>query len=244
MSEALLLLDRMASRCLESHKSSSYYLDLSLFHDLDWLEQKNIIRYWFSRTSSQPLALKHYEWILSVLLVKGISRKNAFSYHLSQGELAFYQGRLYYLPKQSKPFTSSLGEFLRAVELYKENNVEGSGKSLDSSQVTLAYALTISEELLSKSHLIEVRSLSQDDDLKRNKLKSFFQANSIPVWERKVWPVLVLQGELVGVLGCYNCLISTSESRAGSYQAVPAEVKIEVPEALVWQLMGLVVDSC
>jgi tRNA(Ile)-lysidine synthase len=97
MSEALLLLDRMASQSLSRHRSYSYYLDLNLFDDLDWLEQKNIIRFWFSKIRAQPLTLKHYEWILSVLLVKSRSRQNAFAYQLAQGELAFFRGRLYYL---------------------------------------------------------------------------------------------------------------------------------------------------
>ncbi len=42
MSEALLLLDRMASQYLSRHRSYSYYLDLNLFDDLDWLEQKTL----------------------------------------------------------------------------------------------------------------------------------------------------------------------------------------------------------
>lgn len=242
MSEALLLLDRMASQAIEPCKQLNYYLDLNPFHDLDWLEQKNIIRYWFSKVRSQPLTLKHYEWVHSVLLVKSISRQNAFSYQLSQGELAFFQGRLYYLPEPLKPFTGFLNEFLSAIACYKEQRGESPRESLKDSIVSHGYELLLSEELLSKSHLIEVRSLSQDDDLKRKKLKKFFQEHSVPVWERRVWPVLVLQDELVGVLGCSNCLNCQSETLIGSGQEKSAEVKIEVPRALVWQLMGLVVD--
>lgn len=242
MSEALLLLDRMASRLLAPHRQLSYYLDLNLFDDLDWLEQKNIIRFWFSKIRSQPLTLKHYEWILSVLLVKGMSRQNAFSYQLAQGELAFFKGRLYYLPEPPKPSTVCLDEFLNAITCHQEQRVGGARQSLEDSVITHGYELTISKKFLSKSHLIEVRSLSQDDDLKRKKLKMFFQEHSVPVWERKVWPVLVLQGELVGVLGCSNCLNPLLESPAGSSREISTEVKIKVPDVLVWQLMGLVVD--
>lgn len=242
MSEALLLLDRMASQLLRPHKPLSYYLDLNLFHDLDWLEQKNIIRFWFSKIRSQPLTLKHYEWILSVLLAKSISRQNAFSYQLTQGELAFFQGRLYYLPELPKPFSVFLDEFLNAITSYQEQKRGGARQSSEDSVITHGYELTISKELLSKSHLIEVRSLSQDDDLKRKRLKTFFQEHSVPVWERKVWPVLVLQGELVGVLGCSNCLNPPFKSPLESSREMSTEVKIEVPDVLVWQLMGLLVD--
>jgi tRNA(Ile)-lysidine synthase len=242
MSEAQLLLDRVASQILRPHNPLSYYLDLNLFHDLDWLEQKNIIRFWFSQIRAQPLTLKHYEWILSVLLAKSISRQNAFSYQLTQGELAFFKGRLYYLPELPKPFTVFLDEFLNAITSYQEQKGEFSRQSSEKSVITHGYELTISKELLSKSHLIEVRSLSQDDDLKRKILKAFFQEHSVPVWERKVWPVLVLQGELVGVLGCSNCLNPPSESSADFSRERSEEVKVEVPHVLVWQLMGLVVD--
>ncbi len=242
MSEAQLLLDRVASQILRPHNPLSYYLDLNLFHDLDWLEQKNIIRFWFSQIRAQPLTLKHYEWILSVLLAKSISRQNAFSYQLTQGELAFFKGRLYYLPELPKPFTVFLDEFLNAITSYQEQKGEFSRQSSEKSVITHGYELTISKKLLSKSHLIEVRSLSQDDDLKRKRLKTFFQKHSVPVWERKVWPVLVLQGELVGVLGCSNCLNPSSESPAGFSRERSAEVNIQVPDVLVWQLMGLLVD--
>ncbi len=242
MSEALLLLDRMASQILAPHNPLSYYLDLNLFHDLDCLEQKNIIRFWFSKIRSQPLTLKHYEWILSVLLVKSMSRQNAFSYQLGQGELAFFQGRLYYLPELPKPFTVFLDAFLKMLTSYQEQKGKFSRQSSKDSVITHGYELTISDELLSKSHLIEVRSLSQDDDLKRKKLKVFFQEYSIPVWERKVWPVLVLEGELVGVLGCSNCLNTSSGALVDFNRERSTEVKIEVPNVLVWQLMSLVVD--
>ncbi len=87
-----------------------------------------------------------------------------------------------------------------------------------------------------------MRSLSQDDDLKRKKLKQFFQERSVPVWERKVWPVLVLQGEVVGVLGCSNGLKSSLETLEDSNREMSIEDKIEVPDIVVWQLMGLVVN--
>lgn len=242
MSEAQLLLDRMASQLLAPHRPLSYYLDLTLFHDLDWLEQKNIIRYWFSNRGVQPLTLKHYEWILSVLLAKNISRQNAFSYQLPQGELAFFRGRLYYLPEQPKPFTVFLDEFLSRITCYQEQQGVGISQSSEGFITTPGYELTLSKELLLKSHLIEVRSLSQDDDLKRKRLKTFFQKRSVPVWERKVWPVLVLQGKLVGVLGCSNCLNPPLEPLELFSREMATEVRIDVPEVLIWQLMDLVVD--
>jgi tRNA(Ile)-lysidine synthase len=242
MSEARLLLDRMANRLLLSHKQSNYFLDLNLFRDLDWLEQKNVIRSWFSKTRSQSLTLKHYEWIRTVLFAKSMSRQNAFSYQLPQGELAFFKDRLYYLPELPKPFTVYLDEFLNTIVRYKVQQGVGGRIPSEYSDITHGYEFMINKELLSKSHLIEVRSLSQVDDLNRKKLKVFFQKHSIPVWERRVWPVLALQGELIGVLGCSNCLNSLSEPIVDSNQKVIEEVKIKVPEALIFQLMGLVVS--
>ncbi len=64
----------------------------------------------------------------------------------------------------------------------------------------------------------------------------------MPVWERKVWPVLVLQGEVIGVLGCSNGLKSSPETLEDSSREVSIEDKIEVPDIVVWQLMGLVVN--
>ncbi len=239
MSEAMLLLDRMASHLLAPHKPSSYYLDLNLFEGLDWIEKKNVIRFWFSKTSSQPLTLKHYEWILSALLARGISRQNAFSYLLSDGKLAFYQCRLYYLPESPKSFKGSLDEFLSAVESYEEQGGVETVKSSESLAISSSYSLAVSRELLAKRHLIEVRSLSQGDDLKRKKLKQFFQENAIPVWERKVWPVMVLQGELVAVLGCSGCLTPLADTAKETFREVKGQVQIQVPRQLLWQLLGL-----
>jgi hypothetical protein len=75
-----------------------------------------------------------------------------------------------------KPFSIFLDELLKTIAYYKEQKGELSRQSREESVITYGYGLTISKELMSKSHLIEVRSLSQDDDLKGRSLRNSFKS--------------------------------------------------------------------
>lgn len=263
LSEALLLLDRMADRVLRRHTVNRYFLDLKLFDDLDWIEQKNIIRRWFSKKGVQPLSAKHYGWIQSVLVAKSVSRNSAFSYQTSSGELAFYQSKLYYLTGSAQPFIGGLVDFLQAAAFEdvattrSASKAEGQIESREMQGESLKlssqddhrhggfYELNLPKECYSKLHLIHVRPLSQEDDLNRKKLKTYFQKIAIPVWERAVWPGLFLNGKLIAVLGCANCLQRLDMAKTVSTVALDQQatssgyIKIKVSKLLFWQLIGL-----
>lgn len=230
MSEASVLLNRMAQTTLKNGGATECYIDLGNFQALDWLELKNLIRYWFSQVSGGSLSTAHYTWISSVLRVDGVSRQSNFSYQLSSGRLTFHKKRLYFLPKEAQAYSISLTRFIDALKL--ETQIADPKKPLPS---LTAFQLRLPRHLLINNEGYSVRNISQLDEIKRKKLKAFFQEAQVPVWERPWWPVLVFQGKVVSVLGC---------SMDCSNPVFDKDSEIEmsticVPQSLIWKIMGL-----
>lgn len=216
MSEARTLLDRMAKKTLEAFPSFTRYFDFGELSSLDWLEQKNCLRYWFFNAFQIVLSTKHYDWVKGVLEQNSTSKNSAFSYQIKQGALYFYQYRLYYLKRplgsycfyglfqeEGQGFEPKQGEYSWLISLKKEQVGLRLAPLLEphtyySWQIESNFARHLPEFVL--------RNLSSEDKVNRKKLKAFFQKNKIPVWERKVWPVLVYDGQVVSILGCASCL--------------------------------------
>ncbi|VAW46161.1 tRNA(Ile)-lysidine synthetase [hydrothermal vent metagenome] len=220
MSEAHILLNRMAEQTLAKIKSFEFYFDFDLLTKLDWLEQKNVLRYWLFKRFNITLSVRHYAWIKDVLAQQSKSRKNAFSYQMRQGELCFFKNRLYCLKHKLLPY------FFKGITVF-ESRVLGCNQdaawvlslhdgrlSVNSSSLlesSLYYHWKIEASLVFRLSEMVVRNVSKEDDLDRKKLKSFFQQNKIPVWERPFWPVLTYDGVIVGVLGCFYCVKSSDK---------------------------------
>ncbi len=254
MSEARTLLDRMAKKILEAFTFSARYFDFEKLSEFDWLEQKNCLRYWFFHAFQIVLSTQHYDWIKGVLAQNGASQNSAFSYQMKQGALYFYQYRLYYL-KHSLHDYCFHGLFQEKV-----GSQDGGGK-----QGGCSWLVTLKEEQvcvqlapLSESyiyyewkiepHFIEhlpefvLRAISREDNVNRKKIKAFFQKNKIPVWERKVWPVLVYNGQVVSVLGCASCVKkraeSVHESNIGGGENFPSAFSLFISQSECHKLMG------
>lgn len=219
MSEAHTLLNRMAKQTLEPITGKAFYFDFEQVVHLDWLEQKNALRYWLLQQFNLTLSARHYKWIKEVLSQQAESRNSAFSYRLKQGELRFYHKRLYCLKNNLLPYLfdvdfsiNILGEGQRLALHLHDDVIKTAPFPLMASE--RYYDWHIEADLVSQVPDMKVRNISKEDDLNRKKLKSFFQKNNIPAWERPYWPVLSFDGVVVAVLGCFSCV-----KRLGKYDA-------------------------
>jgi len=207
MSEAQILLDRMAQLKITDMDGSGLYFDFNVLSSSDWLEQKNAVRYWFACKFNISLSTKHYEWIKGVVDVHAHSRQKAFSYKMSVGELRFYKSRLYYLVKPFQPFSfACIHQFNEEPMVMQFNNGCFEIKSGFLIENRADFQWCVDEKYKSGLRKVVVRSISQSDELNRKKLKAFFQKQLIPSWERLHWPVMEIDGVLVSVLGCCSCV--------------------------------------
>ncbi|MCF6345128.1 MAG: tRNA lysidine(34) synthetase TilS [Thiomicrorhabdus sp.] len=249
MSEARALLERMAKKTLEELGFSKHYFDFEMLSKFDWLEQKNCLRYWFFNTFQLVLSTKHYDWIRGVLAQKSQSQNGAFSYQMKQGGVYFYQYRLYYLKQPLLPYcfhglvnvTSDGQDTLQSWVLERE------GEQFSLVQTSLLesnvyYEWEVATHLMERFSEFVIKSVSEEDVVNRKKLKAFFQKNKIPVWERKVWPVLVYDSVLVSVLGCTSCLKANVdlgiEGTKGGEKNPPPLVPIFISKVECYKLMG------
>ncbi len=254
MSEARALLDRMAKKTLEAFIFSARYFDFEKLSELDWLEQKNCLRYWFFNTFQTVLSAKHYDWVKEVLDQNSVSQNSAFSYQMKQGALYFYQYRLYYLKHSLRTYCFH-GLFQEKLSSQSREPKQGDRSwlvTIKNKQVYLHlaplseshiyYAWEIESQFVECLPKFVMRSLSSEDRVNRKRLKAFFQKNKIPVWERKVWPVLVHEDQVVSVLGCSSCVKKRAErvheSNRGGGKSFPPTFSFFISQAECHKLMG------
>ncbi len=216
MSEASVLLSRMAEQTVAKMKGGAFYFDFEQLTHLDWLEQKNALRYWLLQSFTLTLSTRHYQWIKGVLSQQAESRNGAFSYRLQQGELRFYNKRLYCLKNKLLPYLFKvnfndvcLEKYPRLALGFHQGVLKGYPFSVVAEETY--YDWQIEASWLPRMSCMVVRNISKEDAINRKKLKSFFQKNKIPAWERPFWPVLSCDGVVVAVLGCFSC-VKTSEN--------------------------------
>ncbi|MCF6298269.1 MAG: tRNA lysidine(34) synthetase TilS [Thiomicrorhabdus sp.] len=250
MAEAHTLLNRMAEQSFATMKGTAFYFDFDSLNYLDWLEQKNTLRYWLFKQYRLVLSARHYEWIEEVLKQQAESRKNAFSYKMSQGVLCFYRKRLYYLKDRLLPYAWKVSLSVDGEKWGAENQSfvlrldEGklclSASSLSAQEVY--YTFQIECALMARLSECVVRNISKEDDLNRKKLKSFFQKNNIPTWERSFWPVLTFNGMMISVLGCVSCTnkikASLLEEKGGGEKKQPAIQILSLSQRECYRLMN------
>ena len=207
LQEASELLDLYAEIELNEFESSNYFFSFKDFLKQPWVRQKNVLRYWFKANWPEIiLSQSHYDWIKESLMEFAQSHNHNFCYELPQGFLRVYQNRLYYLKNEPSQYcfnASELNDFNKIKES-KEND-----------------CFSFNFNLLGELSNVEIRSIAEDDLLNRKALKRFFQDNKIPVWERRFWPVLLVNEKIVSVLGCNKALNKTSlENLASSPESI------------------------
>ncbi|WP_127470728.1 tRNA lysidine(34) synthetase TilS [Thiomicrorhabdus aquaedulcis] len=244
LQESSALLDRLAKIDLNQAWSNPFYIDLSVLSQaetangtLDWAGQKNALRFWFWTHHRIILLSHHYEWINRVMSAQGDGKKNAFSCVLSQGELRFYQTRLYFLSTarlSSNKLSLSLAQALQRLNrpVFLQNH-ESDVLTGDIVENEYAFYLSksqwlagneSSDELMTNLSILDLDSVRAQPDLAEqlntHRLKRFFQTQCIPVWERSAWPVLVMNQCVISVLGCKKSL------KSGSFKCTDPNFKV------------------
>ena len=195
--EASILLDRLAQDALKKMNFAQIFIELVDFEMLDWIEQKNIIRYWFKAYwPSIVLTKVHYAWILDAFENYVTSKNSDYRYKLRLGELRFYKSRLYYLPKQPEPYE---------IELTLGSNKVTTGDCELNKCFDKNKSFYFINNKIKPGVKVTLRSIKASDLIDRKKLKAFFQQNKIPSWERPVWPVMQFSDQSIAVLGCDRC---------------------------------------
>ncbi len=195
MQEAVELLDEYAAQMLQQALHTHDFIELSALSNR---QRKNLLRYWFKRFWPQiTLSEKHYAWILQGLDGYHNSANQSYCYRLSDGELRLYLNRVYYLRDSRLPFhyefsgIESLNHFIAELTLQNERK-----------------ELIVSTKInkLDCCSKVILRSIESNDKINKKKLKTFFQKNAVPAWQRKYWPVIELEStDKLIVIGCNEC---------------------------------------
>ena len=217
MQEALVLLDGYAEEFLKTVDDSAYFIELQDFSEVSWVKQKNNIRYWFKLHWPQiVLSEVHYQWIEKSFTNYHKSQNHNYRYQLPEGSLRFYQNRLYYFMHEPRLFSVQIASI---ADLNINPSLEGEG---------MFFYINRIDGLLN----MIVRSVLPTDNLQKKALKRFFQHNKIPKWERSVWPVLEIDGVVISVLGCIDCLPGLAGKSIEVNQA--NAVRVDYNQLLKW----------
>ncbi|MBO1926618.1 tRNA lysidine(34) synthetase TilS [Thiomicrorhabdus sp. 6S2-11] len=184
LQEASYLLNKLAKLQLKDSDFNELYLTRNA--ELDCSEQKNVFRYWLQNHSAYPIKLNNavLQWLQQSWLDEHhCSGKLKLPEDLS---LRVFKNRLYLLPDDlSKQEQNNNSSFLL------------SNDSAESSSA-ICFLWRLPEESIKAANTFEVITLTQAKTMNltwysdnKKRIKTFFQSNQIPTWERGLWPVML-----------------------------------------------------
>ncbi|WP_051347218.1 tRNA lysidine(34) synthetase TilS [Thiomicrorhabdus chilensis] len=198
MQEAQTLMDKNARIQLQQGDFDQFYIDLNDLMDLDWVEQKNVLRFWAKQVACFQLGFQPLQWI-----EEHLHENNCVTamLQLPMGELRLYRKKLYYLNQGFKKYQYNFNEILYLIE-------RGSSKLKE--QKERCFKLELPHSWLTKNKdRLKLCSLQENADISRKKLKKWFQSKGIPQWQRDYWPVLTLDGKPVAIWGIQASFVET-----------------------------------
>jgi len=218
MQEANALLESYADKDLQTIEHASLYICLQDVDKIPWMQQKNTIRYWLKRFHPTTiLTAEHFRWIFDALQSYEKSQNQAYQYQLSKGSLRLYKNRLYMLQKMPCSYEYSFSQLSGFIKVCEFESKE--------------FYPFFYNDLQGKDKVI-LRFLSESDQVNKKALKTYFQQNSIPSWERAFWPVLADENNQVfSILGCSGCLPNQVDQKRN---------ELQISRDLVWKMMGLI----
>lgn len=187
MSEAELLLKRMAQQQLETHGFLSFSIDLNQYVHLDWLELKNVLRHWSEASAQLTLGYARLEWIKQHAYDQECTQA---CLKLNHGELRLYRKKLFYVETPYRDYQIDYGTIQGWLVNSPQNNW--------AKCYQLDLSLKLSEPNLSG---LQIRCLQPQDPVNRTSLKKWFQTQNIPAWQRPFWPIISFKQQFIGVLG-------------------------------------------
>lgn len=187
MGEAQTLLERIARQQLDdTGHYSNVSIDLNAYQYLDWIAQKNLLRYWAKHQAGLHLNTAELNWIQQYTLLK--VTLNA-EYKLAYGCLKLFKGKLFYLTDKFKEYGLNLTDALQYAAPRKISHEPVFIQPLPQRWL---------EE--NRQHL-RLCSMDSVAKLHRKHLKEHFQQAGIPAWLRPYWPVLMCNDALIAVWG-------------------------------------------
>ncbi|MBO1925015.1 tRNA lysidine(34) synthetase TilS [Thiomicrorhabdus sp. 6S3-12] len=223
------LLERLARLQLQPELATALYL--KKHPALDWPEHKNLLQYWLKHIAGHKILVnrQHFSWLEQYWYQSFDAKNQKLAYKLPQGhEFRIYKDRLYLLKEPgAQRFDSSA--FIDSLFLPVNEEKH--------------WCFRGTEQLKGRLHAADIRPLSEVKThsafpFSRKELKTFFQDQQIPSWERINWPVLVVHehrhqsdGDTPGfsVLGLPN--------KQGANGVLAG-----VDQSELWQCLGLLSD--
>lgn len=219
--EANQLLNKLAEQQLAEVDFTPLYLTLN--PNLDWAEQKNVLRYWLGHHSAHSTRLNKMllDWLYGYWF---IATKNGAELKLPSGKsLRIYQQRLYLVEEPSELLQIIDSTFIHCLQA-------------DETMKKIQWHLP--EVLLDRLDQISVVTLNQlklqnPDWYRKHKkrTKAFFQNKLIPPWERETWPVIVFNDSKEEPTEIYMLGVNSKQQ--------PGNLKtFHLTQLQLWQLMG------
>lgn len=198
MQEAQVLIDKNARTQLQQGHFDQFHIDLNCFENLDWIELKNVMRFWARQMAGFQLGFQPLEWIHEHLCEKNGARGML---KLPTGELRLYRKKLYYLKDSLKEYQLNFKDLINFFAL--------DSRPIDQHQKRCFELKLPHSWLIENQDQLTLCSLQAAPDINRIKLKKWFQSQGVPQWKRDYWPVLVLKGKLVAVWGKQDSFVQT-----------------------------------
>nr|WP_281357425.1 tRNA lysidine(34) synthetase TilS [Thiomicrorhabdus cannonii] len=187
MGEAQNLLERMARQQLnETGHYSNVSIDLNAYQHLDWIAQKNLLRYWARHHAGLQLNAAELNWIQHYTQPATALQAD---YRLSQGCLKLFKGKLFYLTDKLEEFDFKLVDVWQYSALRETPHEPVFTQSLPQSW------------LEANRHCLRLCSMDSVAKAHRKHLKEYFQQAGVPAWLRPYWPVLMCNNELIAIWG-------------------------------------------
>lgn len=185
--EAAELLHELAQNDLAEIEHDRTRLNWHQLQKFNWSRQKNALRYWFKRFHQVSIDQVSLDWLRSDGFNDNpdAQPKRMFK----QAEIRRYQNWIYLLDESAikQPFSVLVQQDSDWVKQgIKRVPTLGNG---------------IAQHWLEPENEVRIRSLREDDQVNRDSLKKWFQAQKIPPWQRQNWPVVEINSQLAVIIG-------------------------------------------
>jgi len=188
LGEGLGLLDELAAIDLQSCSHNAFAIQVPSALLSNFARVKNLIRYWVSLFDLKiQLNQSILDWIEKMFEVE--NPQSQPQRYLAKGCLRIYHSTLFFYENFLETYQVRLQDFSPSGLQFWNAALMADLKHLD----TIVLGQTI--------HLRSLSSLEANWLDKPKNLKRWFKQHQVPVWDRKRWPVVEVDGNPVGVLG-------------------------------------------
>lgn len=197
LAEADGLLAEIADQDLAQIPHSAKHICLQSLAGISQARQKNLLNFWAKKHLNLSLNSSALTWILTEAMTANSDTKVEFA--LGNGFLRVFREQLVFVLSEEL----DRAEFEIEVDLndlkHSQTELEKHGLKLEMKSFYCSRQL-INKDLIVGGKLI-IRNLKPTDPINRKSLKKWFQAQNIPPWQRKNWPVVEVDSELVQIVG-------------------------------------------